>query len=462
MKRHRCIYLYLGIFIAFAHDALSTSIITEWSPIVIDGTIKDTPQPTIGTRTLALVFTSAYDAWSAYDPIALGAVIGNTLDGTGGPSTIENMNEAISHAIYNALLAVAPTNKLQYDAFMASKGYDTTAMTAPAMLGQKVAQLVVASRANDGSNWQNKYADTTGYKVADPSVKDSWQPVAVPLDGTTTTLQKPLTPHWGGVTPFAIFDIGSLRLPPPAATGTPAFEAQVQQLLDFSANLTDEQKAIVEYWLPLKGTPPMLHGTHIEYVSNLKGFDLEKDAKIFFLVHNAMLDSSIHCWSNKFHYNYCRPITAIRGMGDKPIRAWGGPGKGAVDMLAKQWRPYQPAANPTPPFPEYSSGHSTFSGAFAEIMKLFTGSDEFGYSVTVDKLNFDERTLSTPITLHWETYTAAAEQAGISRLYGGIHFMDANLTGQEYGRKIGTLVYNKGQQLFNGVTSNVDTWDAYQ
>lgn len=100
----------------------SESIITEWNPIIIEATIKDTPQPTIGTRTMMIVFSSAYEAWQAYDKKALGSVVGNALDGTGDPPKKANKNEAISHAIYSALMSVAPSNQEEFNAFMLSKG----------------------------------------------------------------------------------------------------------------------------------------------------------------------------------------------------------------------------------------------------------------------------------------------------------------------------------------------------
>ncbi|MGI6454833.1 MAG: vanadium-dependent haloperoxidase [bacterium] len=450
--------------VSITGTAWSTSIITEWNPIIIEATIRDTPQPTIGTRTLAIVFTSAYDAWQAYDPVALGYVVGNTLDGTGGESTQANQEEAVSHAIYTALMAVAPTNQAEFDAFMASKGFAPGAMTLPAQLGRNVANAVIQSRDNDGSNHQNNYADTTGYQVSDPSDPASWQPVRNPLDDPAGTLQSPLTPHWGLVKTFSDMDLEEMRLPPPAQPGTPEWDTQLQQLIDISANLTDEQKVIAEYWRPQRGTPPMLWGELGEFVSEKYGYGIAEDAKLYFLIHNAMLDAGICCWENKYFYNYIRPITAIRRLGDIPIQAWGGPGMGTRTIMASQWLPYQETGLVliTPPFPEYASGHSTFGSAWAEVLKRFTGSDEFGAQVTINSLAFEGTPLDPPIVLSWATFSEAAAEAGMSRLYGGIHFMDANLRAQEQGRKIGEKVFVKANRLFQGDASHVRVWEAYQ
>jgi hypothetical protein len=96
------------------------------------------------------------------------------------------------------------------------------------------------------------------------------------------------------------------------------------------------------------------------------------------------------------------------------------------------WLPYQPATFPTPPFPEYPSGHSTFSAAGATILALFTGSDTFGGSVTIPAGSSTvEPGISprTDVTLSWPTFTAAANEAGISRRYGASTSGRATWTG---------------------------------
>lgn len=439
-----------------------SSIVTEWNPIVIEATIKDTPQPTIGTRTMMIVFTSAYEAWQAYDPVAVGWIVGSALDGTGGDPTLENKNEAISHAIYTALLEVAPSNKSEFDALMRSKGYTPGDMSLPAQLGRAAANAVLMDRENDGSNAQNRYADTTGYQPRDPSILDAWQPLRVPLDDPNGTPQKPLTPHWGKVKPFAVVDMDTLRLPPPAKPGTPAWNAQLQELIDISANLTVRQKVIAEYWRPERGTPPMLWGELTELVSRKYNYGVDEDAKLYFLIHSAMFDAGICCWENKYFYDYVRPVTAIRNLGNIEITAWGGPGKGTQPMLASQWHPYQKISEPTPPFPEYGSGHSTFGSAWAESMRRFTGSDEFGGEVTIHQLAFEGITLDPPIVLHWDTFTQAAQEAGISRLYGGIHFRDGNINAQNQGKWIGASCWTKANQLFQGFQSSAANWTRFQ
>src|SRR5439155_354847 len=124
-----------------------------------------------------------------------------------------------------------------------------------------------------------------------------------------------------------------------------------------------------------------------------------------------------------------RPITAIRyAFTGQQVRAWGGPYRGTRLLDGSEWLPYQASSFPTPPFAEYSSGHSTFSAAGAEILRRFTRSDRFGASVTFSAGSSKVEPGAVPasaLTLRWHTFSDAANQAGLSRRYGGIHFEQA-------------------------------------
>ena len=166
----------------------------------------------------------------------------------------------------------------------------------------------------------------------------------------------------------------------------------------------------------------------------------------------AAEEPGIVAWDAKRAYNTSRPITAIRALyAGKQIAGFAGPGAGIQMMDGKNWAPYQPSTFVTPPFPEYISGHSTFSGAAAEVLRRFTGSDRFGNSVTLpagwSKLN--SGVPAQPVTLAWPTLTDAADQAGISRRYGGIHFQTGDLTGRILGQQVGELVYRKALSYIN-------------
>ena len=229
---------------------------------------------------------------------------------------------------------------------------------------------------------------------------------------------------------------------------------QATDLVVLSAGLTDKQKMIAEYWAngPHSELPPGHWDLFAQFVSTRDRHNVDDDAKLFFALTNAIFDAGIACWDAKRMFDSVRPVTAIPYLfHGQQIRAWGGPGKGTVTMDASQWIPFQLSSFPTPPFPEYTSGHSTFSAAGAEILKLFTGSDRFGDSVTFAPGSSVTEPGLTPqhaVTLAWATFTDAANQAGISRRYGGIHFELGDLVGRATGRLVADQAWKKAMSYF--------------
>ncbi len=181
------------------------------------------------------------------------------------------------------------------------------------------------------------------------------------------------------------------------------------------------------------------------------------NAKMFFALSNVIFDASIASWAVKRAHTSERPITAIHFLkAGKPIRAWGGSCQGTQLIMGENWEPYQPATIVTPPFPEYYSGHSIFSAAGAEILKSFTGSDDFGDSITFQPGSSVVEPGCTPkqdVTLSWATFSAAADQAGISRRYGGIHFPEGDLDARAAGRRVGAQAWQKAETFFNGTAT---------
>jgi hypothetical protein len=105
----------------------------------------------------------------------------------------------------------------------------------------------------------------------------------------------------------------------------------------------------------------------------------------------------------------------------------------------------------TPPFPEFFSGHSVFSAAGAEVLRRFTGSDVFGDSFTpaADMSRVEPGQVpAADVTLSWATFSDAADEAGLSRRYGGIHFVEGDLRGREIGRRVGRQAWNKAKAYF--------------
>jgi len=292
--------------------------------------------------------------------------------------------------------------------------------------------------------------------VSDPN---SWQPLTY-NNGAQIITQGFLGAQWFKVTPFAMSSQSQFQwlegLFGPAKYGSEAYRRQAQQLIDFSAGLTDRQKMIAEYWAngPHTETPPGHWNLFAQFVSVRDHHGLDDDVKMFFAMNNAMFDAGIVSWGGKRAFNSVRPVTAIPyQFQGQTIRAWGGPGKGTVSMDGSKWIPYQPSTFPTPPFPEYISGHSTFSAAAAAVLRLWTGSDKFGASVTFSPGSSTIEPGITPagaVTLHWATFSEAANEAGISRRYGGIHFESGDVVGRAVGAAVGVQALRKAESYIYG------------
>ncbi|MEA5598705.1 DUF6851 domain-containing protein [Rivularia sp. UHCC 0363] len=449
-----------------------------WNQATLEAISNTSMGPTPTSRALGLVNTSIYDAWAAYDPVAIGTQLGNTLQVSNEEINSENKSTAISYAAYTTLLDLFPTQETAFTHLMQQLGIDSTITTTDtntaAGIGNLVAKTLLNNKYTDGSNQLNNYADTTNYqpvntwdKITDPN---RWQPISI---NNGNNIQKFLTPQWGDVTPFALTSGNQYLPPPPAEFGTQSYIDQALQVIEYSALLTDEQKVIAEYWAdgPQTILPPGHWHLIAEYVSTRDNLSLDDNVKLFFSLGNAVSDAGIAAWDAKEYYDYVRPITAIQYLAannllpnDHPlvrtnpqsnvqeIYSWAGPDQGSQWIDGTTWLPYQKSTFVTPPFAEYVSGHSTFSAASAEILNRFTNSDELGVCHTQlpNTSTFETNTPSNTIQLCWDTFTSAADQAGISRLYGGIHFQDGDINGRILGRKVGTAVWEKSQYYISG------------
>jgi hypothetical protein len=155
-----------------------------------------------------------------------------------------------------------------------------------------------------------------------------------------------------------------------------------------------------------------------EHVSLMRGLTLAQNAHLFALLDIGLADAAIACWDAKYYYNTWRPVTAI------PEANLDGNPRTTADP---NWTPLWA----TPNFPEYTSGHSTFSGTMDAIL-----SSVFGRHVHFTIGSDDIPEYSRKFT----SFTAAANEAGRSRVYGGIHFQFANAAGLASGRALGTYV----------------------
>ncbi|MBB5801422.1 hypothetical protein F4560_001190 [Saccharothrix ecbatanensis] len=469
------------------------NVIIQWDQALMEAVKVGKLGPPHVARAIGVLHTCTYDAWAAYDGKATGTRYGSQLRRPVAERTLANKSKAISYAGYLALKDLYPASKPAFDQLMVKLGYDPTTVpggvTSPAAIGTKACQAVLDFRHHDGANQLGNlnggapYSDYTGWVprndpmdifAFDPAtVRDpnGYQPLIHPTKNGPTITDGFVGAQWGKIKLLSVQGLpqawqdsaqkGILEAlrrsttPGPVPYGSPEYVQQAQDLVDISANLTEEHKAIAEYWADGAGTvTPAGHWMVLtQDVSRRDGNTLDEDAKLFFAMGNAQADAAVACWYVKRHYDYVRPITAVRYLfQDQEIAAWGGPDQGTVTIDGSQWRPYQEDTFPTPPFSEYVSGHSTFSFAAAEVFRRFTGSDQFGMSTTIQpgQLTFEHNLPSSPITLSWPTFSEAAAQVGISRRYGGIHFLDGDLHGRALGSSIGQVTWNTANLYING------------
>jgi hypothetical protein len=464
------------------------SVILQWNDALLQGVRASRLGPPMVARALAIAHTCMYDAWAAYDHKAVGTRLGGSLRRPPRERTLANMNQAVSFAAYCAAVDLFPGSaSAVFDPLMHDLGYDgadrTTDTSRPTGIGNAAAAAVLDFHHQDGANQLGDapggapgvpYADYTGYAPAndpmdirvpfDPAaVRDPnpWQPLRYVDAGGNVVTQGFVGAQWQHVTTFAVSP-GSLRSSTgPARHGSSEYLAQAQALIDLSAGLTDEQKTIAEYWAdgPHSELPPGHWNLFAQLVARRHRdgdheHGLERDVKLFFALTNAVSDAGCCAWDNKRAFNSVRPITAIRTLfRGQTVRAWAGPYQGTKLIDGATWFPYQPTTFPTPPFPEYSSGHSSFSAAGAEILKRFTHSDRFGGSVTLPAGSSRVEPGAVPagdLTLSWSTFSEAADQAGISRRYGGIHFEQGDLDARATGRIAARSAWEKANDYWQG------------
>ncbi len=475
--------------------AAPQTVVVQWDNTAIQGVRDAKLGAPMAARALAIVHTCMYDAWAAYDERAVGTQLRGALRRPASERTEANKQRAISYAAYRALVDVLPVDaESVYKPFMRELGYDpndnSTDIETPAGIGNVTCAAVLEFRHHDKSNQLGDmvpvegagiraglgaYSDWSGYRPVNqpgsvpshfPLVKplnpDHWQPLTYTDSSGSLVLQMFEAAQWCFITPFALTkgdDLRSAVDPGPFKYGSAEYQEQAEELVALSANLTDRQKMIAEYWSDAGNTSETVdHWLQFaQFVSARDHHTLDDDVKMYFALTNAMLDAGIAAWDAKRAYDSVRPLTAIAVLfNGKQIRAWGGSGKGAVEMDGSQWIPYQPQTSPTPPTPEYVSDQSAFSTTAAWVLERWTGSVHFGYSMTLPARSSRIEpgvTPREPVELKWETFRDAADEAGLSGRYGGIQFPRGDLAGRKLGELTAARAWEKAQSYFSGAKS---------
>lgn len=320
------------------------NVLLQWDDAALAAIRHVHPGPPQVARALAVIHTSIFDAWAAYDAVAVGTRLGGMLRRPATERTLQNKERVVSYAAYRALVDLFPSQAPTFDALMANLGYapnDTsTDVTTATGIGNVAAVAVIAFRHHDGSNQlgvhPGGYSDYTGYapvntpdQINDPN---RWQPLRVSDGQGGTVIQTFVAPFWGRVIPFALTSSAQFR--PPVLRNQFRFggyQKQLEEILKYSSQLTDEQKVIAEYWADGPGSelPPGHWCLFAAYVSRRDGHDIDADARMFFALTNALLDAGISVWEAKRFFDSVRPITAVHFWKQgNMIRAWGGPGRG--------------------------------------------------------------------------------------------------------------------------------------
>ncbi len=303
------------------------------------------------------------------------------------------------------LVAIATLEARYHDQFVSDVGEEVYSNSQA--LAADVATKILEWSTSDGGKDGNQHNFPTDY--VPPTGPGLWVPTP---PGYLTALQ----PYWGNNRPFLTSDIDDTQpvIPPSYSEEVDSpFYLRAMEVYSTVNNLTPEQEVIARFWSDdpvTTATPP---GHSISILNQLiKENDLPLDEAVtaFAKLGIGISDAFISCWKCKYEYNYMRPVTYIQAHIDP------------------DWMPLLT----TPPFPEYTSGHSVQSGALAEIM-----TDIFGDNYSFTDRTHESRSDITGTPRHFDSFYDLAEEAAISRLYGGIHYKEAIELGLEQGYLIG-------------------------
>ena len=397
---------------AWAED----NAVLYWNEQALNTTRLARNPPPLSALFLATYHAAIFDAvngiarthqgWLVNEPAPAGADLDAAVAGA-------------AHTVMTALWsATANPHNLQliYEKALAAIP-DGPAKAAGLAWGEKVGKAILAGRANSGFD---KPVPGT-YTSTEPG---KWRE-------TPPNFRPPLLPFWGKVTPFVLTSPDQFRAPPPESLGSKEYAEELNFVAKRgardNADRTEYETLSTPFWNDDLGTstPPGHWNMIAEDLARRNKLSTADSARLFALLNMAMADGAISCWETKYFYNIWRPETALRELDPK----LNGDVKVDADFIPNM---------ASPPFPSYTSGHSTFSGAGARLLALWFGTDDIEFSVTSDALPGAVRS--------FKKLSDAQKEAGMSRVLGGIHTMSDNLEGQKTGVKVADWVWTNALQ----------------
>lgn len=404
-----CALLTSASMPAHASDAVS-----EWNQIAVSLTLSAVPAqaPVQQTRTMAIVQVSVHDAVNAithrYETYA-----------SHGPAPANASPEAAAiAAAYSALLGLFPSHamplKTMYDGSLAAHG---VAPTDPGLdFGKSVGETILELREHDHA--AEAQFDYTVPGAGTPGV---WER----LGGAPALL-----PGWGRVTPWVLRRGDQFRPDAPPALTSEQYAKDLNEVQDIGAVnsplRTTEQTDIALFW---RASPTAIWNGVLSQVLAVRNLDLSTTARVFGLMYLAGADVSTACWDAKYTYNFWRPQRAIANADLD-----GNPGT----IGDASWLPRLP----TPPHPEYPSGHGCNSGAMAAVLDAMFDSDP---GVTL-------KSTFTGITREWQTFDQGVEEVIDARVYSGIHYRNSDEVGARLGRQVAHFV------MTHALRPSLGTW----
>jgi hypothetical protein len=297
-----------------------------------------------------------------------------------------------------------------------------TAKTRGVALGRAAAAAILALRSADGF-------DT-------PTVDPNYQEGSAPGEYRYTPgTPFAFAPHLAeDLTPFVLKDASQFRPGPPYSLTSRKYAADVNEIQRLGGDdvttpsaRTDDQTEIALFWAD---TSPLMWNRITRAVSSAEGLDLWESARVFGLLNLALTDGYIGTWETKYHYRFWRPVTAIR-LADIDGNA--------ATNADPTWTPLLE----TPPVPDYDSGHAVEGGTAAQVLKRFFHANRMSFSACSLTLPAGQRCSDPSPTLrHFTSFSQAADENAVSRIYVGFHFRDAVETGTDHGEKIGNRAVN--------------------